>query len=168
MEARDTNGQNMNASDRQLQALTANVQKLARQSAADHRQMQELTRQNQELIALLRSRGDFQIPNPNQGQNGGEGPHNEEGKGGNQNQEQHDEGSSANQNWIPRLSQVAEPKRSAADARATKLEEELKEMREQMKKMKSQVKAKAAKNLDMLVHRSESPLSLEPRFGIFL
>jgi F0F1-type ATP synthase membrane subunit b/b' len=77
-------------------------------------------------------------------------------------------GVSANQNWIPRLSQVAEPKRSAADARATKLEEELKEMREQMKEMKSQVKAKAAKNLDMLVHRSESPLSLEPRFGIFL
>jgi hypothetical protein len=28
-----------------------------------------------------------------------------------------------------------------------------------MKKMKSQVKAKAAKNLDMLVHRSESPFT---------
>ena len=51
---------------------------------------------------------------------------------------------------------MAEPTRSAADARAAKLEEELKEMREQMKEMKSQVKAKAAKNLDMLVHRSES------------
>uniref|UniRef100_A0A2N9HYA4 Reverse transcriptase/retrotransposon-derived protein RNase H-like domain-containing protein n=1 Tax=Fagus sylvatica TaxID=28930 RepID=A0A2N9HYA4_FAGSY len=32
-------------------------------------------------------------------------------------------------------------------------------MREQMKEMKSQVKAKAAKNLDMLVHRSESPFT---------
>ena len=42
--------------------------------------------------------------------------------------------------------------RSAADVRAAKLEEELKEM-------KSQVKAKATKNLDMLVHRSESPFT---------
>jgi hypothetical protein len=54
---------------------------------------------------------------------------------------------------------VADPAKSAADARAAKLEEELKEMREQMKEMKSQVKAKAAKNLDMLVHRSESPFT---------
>ena len=54
---------------------------------------------------------------------------------------------------------MADPTRSAADARATKLEEELKEMREQMKEMKSQVKAKAAKNLDMLVHRTESPFT---------
>jgi hypothetical protein len=54
---------------------------------------------------------------------------------------------------------VAGPAKSAADARATKLEEELKEMREQMKEMKSQVKAKAAKNLDMLVHRSKSPFT---------
>jgi hypothetical protein len=54
---------------------------------------------------------------------------------------------------------VADPTRSAADARAAKLEEELKEMREQIKEMKSQIKAKAAKNLDMLVHRSESPFT---------
>jgi hypothetical protein len=32
-------------------------------------------------------------------------------------------------------------------------------MREQMREMKSQVKAKAAKNLDMLVHCSESPFT---------
>ena len=49
--------------------------------------------------------------------------------------------------------------RSVADARAARLKEELKEMREQMKEMKSQVKAKAVKNLDMLVHRSESPFT---------
>jgi hypothetical protein len=67
MEAGDTSGQHMNASDRQLQALTANIQELARQSAVDCREMQELTRQNQELIALLRSRGEIQIPNPGQG-----------------------------------------------------------------------------------------------------
>uniref|UniRef100_A0A2N9ESK5 RNase H type-1 domain-containing protein n=1 Tax=Fagus sylvatica TaxID=28930 RepID=A0A2N9ESK5_FAGSY len=91
----------MNASNRQLQALTANIQELARQSAANRKEMQELTRQNQELIALL------------------------------------------------------QPTRSAVDAKAARLEEELKEMREQMNEMKSQVKAKAAKNLDMLVHRSE-------------
>jgi hypothetical protein len=54
---------------------------------------------------------------------------------------------------------VAEPTKSATDARAAKLEKELKEMREQMKEMKSQVKAKAAKDLDMLVHRSESPFT---------
>jgi hypothetical protein len=54
---------------------------------------------------------------------------------------------------------VADPTKSAADARAAKLEEELKEMREQMKERKSQVKAKAARNLDMLVHRSESPFT---------
>jgi hypothetical protein len=54
---------------------------------------------------------------------------------------------------------VADPTRSAADARAARLEEELKEMREQMKEIKSQVKAKAAKNLNMLVHRSESPFT---------
>ena len=54
---------------------------------------------------------------------------------------------------------MADPIRSAADARTAKLEEELKEMKEQMKEMKSQVKAKAAKNLDMLVHRSESPFT---------
>ena len=51
------------------------------------------------------------------------------------------------------------PTRSTADIRAAKLEEELKEMKEQMKEMKSQVKAKAARNLDMLVHRSESPFT---------
>ena len=40
-----------------------------------------------------------------------------------------------------------------------RLEEELKEIKEQMKEMKSQVKAKAARNLDMLVHRSKSPFT---------
>uniref|UniRef100_A0A2N9J155 Uncharacterized protein n=1 Tax=Fagus sylvatica TaxID=28930 RepID=A0A2N9J155_FAGSY len=138
-----------------MQALTANVQELARQSAADRREIQELTKQNQELIALLRSRGE--IPNPGQGQNGGEGLRNEEGR--NQNQDQNNEGSSANQNRVPYPSQVADPTRSTTDARAAKLEEELKEMMEQMKEMKSQVKAKAAKNLDMLVHRTKSPFT---------
>uniref|UniRef100_A0A2N9H9A5 Uncharacterized protein n=1 Tax=Fagus sylvatica TaxID=28930 RepID=A0A2N9H9A5_FAGSY len=83
MEAGDTSGQHLNALDRQMQDLTANIQELARQSAADRREMQELTRQNQELITLLRSKGEIQIPIP--GQNGGEGPYNEEG--GNQNQD---------------------------------------------------------------------------------
>uniref|UniRef100_A0A2N9H8N9 Retrotransposon gag domain-containing protein n=1 Tax=Fagus sylvatica TaxID=28930 RepID=A0A2N9H8N9_FAGSY len=106
-------------------------------------------------MALLRSRGE--IPSLGQGQNDEEIPRNEAGR--NQNQNQNDEGSSANQNREPRPSQVADPTRSAADARAAKLEEELKEMREQMKEMKSQVKAKAAKNLDMLVHRSASPFT---------
>ena len=155
MEAGDTSDQHLNASDRQMQALIANIQELAWQSAVDRREMQELTWQNQELIALLRSRGEVQIPNP--GKNGGEGPRNKEG--GNQNRDQNDERSSANQNRVPHPSQVAEPTRSVADARAAKLEEELKEMREQMREMKSQVKAKAAKNLDMLVHRSESPFT---------
>jgi hypothetical protein len=45
--------------------------------------MQELTRQNQERIAILRSQGEVQIPNP--GQNDGGNPRNEEG--GNQNQD---------------------------------------------------------------------------------
>uniref|UniRef100_A0A2N9FUY8 Uncharacterized protein n=1 Tax=Fagus sylvatica TaxID=28930 RepID=A0A2N9FUY8_FAGSY len=115
--------------------------------------MQELAKQNQELMTLLRSRGE--IPSPGQGQNAEEIPRNETGR----NQNQNDEGSSAHQNREPHPSQVADPTRSAADARAAKLEEELKEMREQMKEMKSQVKAKAAKNLDMLVHRSESPFT---------
>ncbi len=46
--------------------------------------------------------------------------------------------------------------KSATDVKVARLEEELKEMKEQMKEMKSQVKAKAARNLDMLVHLSES------------
>ena len=79
MEARDASGQHLNALDRQMQALTANIQDLARQSAVDRREMQEQTRQNQELIALLRSRGEIWISNPSQGQNGGERPRNEEG-----------------------------------------------------------------------------------------
>ena len=115
--------------------------------------MQKLAKQNQELMALLRSRGE--IPSPGQGQNGEEIPRNEAGR----NQNQNDEGSSANQNREPHPSQVTDPTRSAADARVAKLEEELKEMKEQMKEMKSQVKAKAARNLDMLVHRSESPFT---------
>uniref|UniRef100_A0A2N9GJY4 Uncharacterized protein n=1 Tax=Fagus sylvatica TaxID=28930 RepID=A0A2N9GJY4_FAGSY len=122
MEAEDTMNQPLSASERQMQALTANIQELARQSAADRREMQELAKQNQELMALLRSRGE--IPSP-----------------------------------VPHPSQVADPTKSIADAKAAKLEEELKEMREQMKEMKSQVKAKAARNLDMLVHRSESPFT---------
>uniref|UniRef100_A0A2N9JBP4 Reverse transcriptase domain-containing protein n=1 Tax=Fagus sylvatica TaxID=28930 RepID=A0A2N9JBP4_FAGSY len=155
MEAGNTSAQPLSASERQMQALTANIQELARQSAADRREIQELARQNQELMTLLRSRGE--IPSPGQGQNGEEIPRNEARR--NQNQNQNDEGSSANQNREPHPSQVADPTRSAADARAAKLEEELKEIREQMKEMKSQVKAKAAKNLDMLVHRSESPFT---------
>uniref|UniRef100_A0A2N9I9G2 Uncharacterized protein n=1 Tax=Fagus sylvatica TaxID=28930 RepID=A0A2N9I9G2_FAGSY len=161
MEAGDNSAPPLSASERQLQALTANIQELARQSAADRREMQELARQNQELMALLRSRGE--IPSPGQGQNGEEIPHHETGRNQNQNHNQNDEGSSANQNREPHPpphpSQVADPAKSAADVRAAKLEEELKEMREQMKEMKSQVKAKAAKNLDMLVHRSESPFT---------
>uniref|UniRef100_A0A2N9GP39 Uncharacterized protein n=1 Tax=Fagus sylvatica TaxID=28930 RepID=A0A2N9GP39_FAGSY len=161
MEAGDNSAPPLSASERQLQALTANIQELARQSAADRREMQELARQNQELMALLRSRGE--IPSPGQGQNGEEIPRNETGRNQSQNHNQNDEGSSANQNREPHPhphpSQVADPAKSAADARAAKLEEELKEMREQMKEMKSQVKAKAAKNLDMLVHRSESPFT---------
>uniref|UniRef100_A0A2N9GKA7 Integrase catalytic domain-containing protein n=1 Tax=Fagus sylvatica TaxID=28930 RepID=A0A2N9GKA7_FAGSY len=105
----------------------------------------------------FRSRGE--IPSPGQGQNGEEIPRHETGRNQNQNQNQNDEGSSANQNREPHPSQVADPTKSAANARAAKLEEELKEMREQMKEMKSQVKAKAARNLDMLVHRSESPFT---------
>uniref|UniRef100_A0A2N9EWL9 Integrase catalytic domain-containing protein n=1 Tax=Fagus sylvatica TaxID=28930 RepID=A0A2N9EWL9_FAGSY len=46
-----------------------------------------------------------------------------------------------------------------ADIKAAKLEEELKEMKKQLKEMKSQVKAKATRNLDMLVHRSKSPFT---------
>uniref|UniRef100_A0A2N9ER72 RNA-directed DNA polymerase n=1 Tax=Fagus sylvatica TaxID=28930 RepID=A0A2N9ER72_FAGSY len=153
MEAGDNSAQPLSASERQLQALTANIQELVRQSAADRREMQELAKQNQELMTLLRSRGE--IPSPGQGQNAEEIPHNETGR----NQNQNDEGSSAHQNREPHPSQVADPTRSAADARAAKLEEELKEMREQMKEMKSQVKARAAKNLDMLVHRFESPFT---------
>uniref|UniRef100_A0A2N9FF19 Integrase catalytic domain-containing protein n=1 Tax=Fagus sylvatica TaxID=28930 RepID=A0A2N9FF19_FAGSY len=133
MEAGNTSAQPLSASERQMQALTANIQELARQSATDRREIQD----------------------PGQGQNGEEIPRNEAGR----NQNQNDEGSSANQNREPRPSQVADPTRSAADARAAKLEEELKEMREQIKEMKSQIKAKAAKNLDMLVHRSESPFT---------
>jgi hypothetical protein len=38
---------------------------------------------------------------------------------------------------MPHPSQVADPTKSAADIKAAKLEEELKEMREQMKEMKS-------------------------------
>ena len=65
MKTRDTSAQHLNASERQMQALTANVQELARQSTDDRREIQELTKQNQELLALLRSRGE--ILNPNQG-----------------------------------------------------------------------------------------------------
>ncbi len=58
MEVGDTSGQHLNALDRQMQDFTTNIQELARQSAADRREMQELTKQNQELIALLRWRGE--------------------------------------------------------------------------------------------------------------
>uniref|UniRef100_A0A2N9FQA3 Integrase catalytic domain-containing protein n=1 Tax=Fagus sylvatica TaxID=28930 RepID=A0A2N9FQA3_FAGSY len=59
--------------------------------------MQELAKQNQELMTLLRSRGE--IPSPGQDQNAEEIPRNETGR--NQNQNQNDEGSSANQNREP-------------------------------------------------------------------
>uniref|UniRef100_A0A2N9HFP5 RNA-directed DNA polymerase n=1 Tax=Fagus sylvatica TaxID=28930 RepID=A0A2N9HFP5_FAGSY len=131
MEAGDNSAQPLSASERQLQALTANIQELVRQSAADRREMQELAKQNQELMALLREESEIRMTKE----------------------------ALPIQNREPHPSQVADPTRSAADARAAKLEEELKEMREQMKEMKSQVKAKAAKNLDMLVHRSESPFT---------
>uniref|UniRef100_A0A2N9HDB7 Uncharacterized protein n=1 Tax=Fagus sylvatica TaxID=28930 RepID=A0A2N9HDB7_FAGSY len=131
MEAGDNSAQPLSASERQLQALTANIQELARQSAADRREMQELAKQNQELMALLRSRGEIPSPGP---------------------------GPKWRRNSSQRNRKESESE-SAADARAAKLEEELKEMREQMKEMKSQVRAKAAKNLDMLVHRSESPFT---------
>jgi hypothetical protein len=78
MEAGDNSAQPLNASERQMQALTANIQELVRQSAADRREMQELAKQNQELMALLRSRGE--IPSPGQGQNGEEIPRNETGR----------------------------------------------------------------------------------------
>ena len=65
MEVGDTSGQHLSASERQMQALTANVQELARQSATNRKKIQELTKQNQELISLLHSRGE--IPNPGQG-----------------------------------------------------------------------------------------------------
>ncbi len=54
---------------------------------------------------------------------------------------------------------MAEPTRFVADVRVARLEEELKEIKEKMKEMKSQVKAKVVKNLDTLVHRSESPFT---------
>uniref|UniRef100_A0A2N9IT33 Uncharacterized protein n=1 Tax=Fagus sylvatica TaxID=28930 RepID=A0A2N9IT33_FAGSY len=150
MEAGDNSAPPLSASERQLQALTANIQELARQSAADRREMQELAKQNQELMALLRSRGE--IPSPGQGQNGEEIPHHETGRNQNQNHNQNDEGSSANQNREPHPpphpSQVADPAKSAADVRAAKLEEELKEMREQMKEMKSQFKVPQLETFD--------------------
>ena len=46
MEIGDTSGQQLNASDRQMRALTANIQELTQQSVTDCREMQELTRQN--------------------------------------------------------------------------------------------------------------------------
>ena len=126
MKGGDTIDQHLNASDRQIQALIANIQELARQSTADRQEMQVLIRQNQELIALLQPRGKVQIPNPSQ--NGRENPRNEEE--GNQNQDQNDEGSLANQNRQPRPSQVIKPMKFAADVKAARLEEELKEMKE--------------------------------------
>uniref|UniRef100_A0A2N9GPG2 Uncharacterized protein n=1 Tax=Fagus sylvatica TaxID=28930 RepID=A0A2N9GPG2_FAGSY len=90
MEAGDNSAPPLSASERQLQALTANIQELARQSAADRREMQELAKQNQELMALLRSRGE--IPSPGQGQNGEEIPRNETGRNQSQNHNQNDEG----------------------------------------------------------------------------
>ena len=90
MEARDTTNQHLSSSERQMQALTANIQELARQSAADRREMQELAKQNQELMALLRSREE--IPSPGQGQNDEEILRNGAGRDQNQN----DEGSFAN------------------------------------------------------------------------
>ena len=126
MEGGDTSDQHLNASYRQIQALTANIQKLARQSVVDWQEMQVLTRQNQELIALLWPQREVQIPNPSQ--NGGENPWNKEE--GNQNQDQNDKGSSANQNWQPRPGQVIEPTKSVADVKVVRLEEELKEMKE--------------------------------------
>uniref|UniRef100_A0A2N9J3R3 Uncharacterized protein n=1 Tax=Fagus sylvatica TaxID=28930 RepID=A0A2N9J3R3_FAGSY len=135
MEAGDNSAPPLSASERQLQALTANIQELARQSAADRREMQELARQNQELMALLRSRGE--IPSPGQGQNGEEIPRNETGRNQSQNHNQNDEGSSANQNREPHPhphpSQVADPHQGQ--------------------------RQRQAKNLDMLVHRSESPFT---------
>ena len=62
MEVGDTTNQHLSPSERQLQALIANVQELVRQSAADRKEMQELAKQNQELLALLWSRGE--IPSP--------------------------------------------------------------------------------------------------------
>jgi hypothetical protein len=84
MEAGDTTNQHLSASERQMQALTANIQELVRQSAADRREMQELAKQNQKLMAFLRSRGE--IPSPGQGQKGEEVPRNEGGRDQNQNQ----------------------------------------------------------------------------------
>jgi hypothetical protein len=55
MEAGDTTNQHLSASERQMQALTANIQELARQSAADRREMQELAKQNQEPLQENRS-----------------------------------------------------------------------------------------------------------------
>ena len=46
MEAGDASAQHLNASERQIQALIANVQELVRQSATDCREMQELAKQN--------------------------------------------------------------------------------------------------------------------------
>uniref|UniRef100_A0A2N9FWX9 Uncharacterized protein n=1 Tax=Fagus sylvatica TaxID=28930 RepID=A0A2N9FWX9_FAGSY len=135
MEAGDNSAPPLSASERQLQALTANIQELARQSAADRREMQELAKQNQELMALPSGQGE-------------KFPALDRAKTVKRFLAMRQEGT-----------RVADPAKSAADARAAKLEEELKEMREQMKEMKSQVKAKAAKNLDMLVHRSESPFT---------
>ena len=94
MEAGNTSDQHLSASNRQLQALTANIQELARQNAFDRQEMQGLARQNQELITLLRLKKEVQIPNPSQNDEGNL-RHEERG---NRNQSQDDEGSFTNQN----------------------------------------------------------------------
>jgi hypothetical protein len=63
-----------------------------------------------------------------------------------------------------------QPDRSARSSRelddkTTRLEEELHEMKKQMGDMKNSLKAKAARNLDNLVHRADSPFI--PRIANF-
>uniref|UniRef100_A0A2N9FPR8 Integrase catalytic domain-containing protein n=1 Tax=Fagus sylvatica TaxID=28930 RepID=A0A2N9FPR8_FAGSY len=153
--------------ERQMQVIATSIQDLAR----------ETSRQNQELWQAIRKGPPTPHDNNQPPPRGGNSRHRAESAGSSAPPSQHKTAKTTRSSKQPerpdRSSKQPEredrrgnssrqpdhPDRSTRDPddKTTRLEKELREMRKQMGDMKNSLRAKAARNLDNLVHRADSP-----------
>uniref|UniRef100_A0A2N9IUA0 Uncharacterized protein n=1 Tax=Fagus sylvatica TaxID=28930 RepID=A0A2N9IUA0_FAGSY len=130
--------------ERQMQAIATSIQDLARETS---RQNQELWLNDQEADShqvTRRRGGEVERTPPRSG-------HRAESAGSSAPPSQHKTAKTTRQPDHP-----AQSSRDPDD-KTTRLEKELREMRKQMGDMKNSLRAKAACNLDNLVHQADSP-----------
>uniref|UniRef100_A0A2N9J6Z4 Integrase catalytic domain-containing protein n=1 Tax=Fagus sylvatica TaxID=28930 RepID=A0A2N9J6Z4_FAGSY len=133
--------------ERQIQVIATSIQDLAR----------ETSRQNQELWQAIRKGPPTPHDNNQPPPRGGNVSNDQEADSHQVTRSRGDEVERTPPRSRHRAESAGIQSSRDPDDKTTRLEKELREMRKQMGDMKNSLRAKAARNLDNLVHRADSP-----------